>query len=135
MAETVPVGQFEQLVLSAVVFLDEAAYGVTIHDKVREIANKDVNMGALYVTLDRLEKKGLLKSSFSDPTPQRGGRPKRLYQLEPAGEAALKESLDASMRAFNAAIEVMQKQIREAKTRYKVQAKLEEKAKSRTKAK
>jgi PadR family transcriptional regulator PadR len=86
-------GQFEQLVLTAVLTLRADAYGVSIHAKVTELAEpKAVSLGAIYVTLDRLEDKGLIASWLSDPTPERGGRAKRCYKLEAAGERALQES-------------------------------------------
>lgn len=100
MTEQMIVGHFEQLVLSAVLALGDDAYGVSIYERVRAMGRRDVNLGSLYVTLERLERKGLLKSWFSDPTPERGGRRKRFYRLEPAGEVALNESLEASKRAY-----------------------------------
>ena len=92
-------GQFEQLVLTAVVTLGEDAYGVTIHKSVEDLsAAKTVTLGAIYVTLDRLEDKGYVSSWLSDPTAERGGRAKRCYRLEAAGERALKESLATARR-------------------------------------
>ena len=71
-------GQFEQLVLTAILSLRDDAYGVTIHQKTQELAGaKAVSLGAVYVTLDRLEDKGMVASWLSDPTPERGGRAKR----------------------------------------------------------
>ena len=92
-------GQFEQLVLTAVVTLGENAYGVTIHKRVQDLAwSKAVTLGAIYVTLDRLEDKGYVSSWFSEPTAARGGRAKRCYRLEAPGERALKESLATARR-------------------------------------
>jgi PadR family transcriptional regulator PadR len=86
-------GQFEQLVLTAILALSDNAYGVTIHKNVSDLtAPKRVSLGAVYATLDRLEDKGLVASWLSDPTPERGGRSKRHYRLEAAGERALRES-------------------------------------------
>src|SRR5580693_9159945 len=93
MAKPDALGQFEQLVMTAILTLRDEAYGVTIHAKVEELARpKGVSLGAVYVTLDRLEDKGLVASWLSDPTPERGGRAKRCYQLEALGERALQES-------------------------------------------
>jgi len=93
MADPVSLGQFEQLVLTAILTLGENAYGVTIHGKVEELARpKRAVLGAVYATLDRLEDKGLIASWFSDPTPERGGRSKRHYRLEDSGKRALQES-------------------------------------------
>jgi PadR family transcriptional regulator PadR len=95
-------GQFEQLVLTAILTLRDDAYGVTIHSKVRELAHpKPVSLGAVYVTLDRLEDKGLVVSWLSDPTPERGGRAKRCYRLEALGERALEESAVTAKRIWD----------------------------------
>jgi PadR family transcriptional regulator, regulatory protein PadR len=79
--------------MTAILALQEHAYSVTIHEKVEMLMSpKTVVLGAVYATLDRLEDKGLIASWLSDPTPERGGRSKRHYRLEPAGEAALREA-------------------------------------------
>ena len=110
MARPDSLGQFEQLVLTAVLSLREDAYGVSIHNKVQElVGSKTVALGAIYVTLDRLEDKGLVKSWLSDPTPERGGRAKRCYQLEALGERALQESAVTAKRVWDALTEVLGK--------------------------
>src|ERR1700721_4266446 len=87
------VGQFEQLVMTAILALRDDAYGVSIHSKVEDLAKpKAVSLGAVYVTLDRLEDKGYLASWLSDTTPERGGRAKRFYRLEALGEGGPRES-------------------------------------------
>jgi PadR family transcriptional regulator PadR len=92
-------GQFEQLVLTAIASLADNAYGITIHDKVQELSRpKSVTLGAIYVTLDRMEDKGFLSSLLSDPTPERGGRSKRFYRLEKAGVRILRESAVVAQR-------------------------------------
>jgi len=99
MTDTANIGQFEQIVLTAVVTLGEKAYGVTVHAAVKELsAPKPVSLGAVYATLDRLEDKKLIRSWLSDPTPERGGRSKRHYQLVPAGERALRDSIRTARR-------------------------------------
>jgi PadR family transcriptional regulator PadR len=99
MGRPLSLGQFEQFVLTAVLSLGRDAYGVTIHAKVgRLAAPKAVSLGAVYVTLDRLDGKGLISSEMSEPTAARGGRAKRCYRVEPAGERALEEALEASRR-------------------------------------
>jgi len=99
MAKTASIGQFEQLVLTAVLGLREEAYGVSIHSKVAELAApKKVSLGAVYVTLDRLEDKGFVTSWLSDPTPERGGRAKRCYRLQALGERVLRESAESVHR-------------------------------------
>ena len=104
-------GQFEQLVLAAILALSDDAYGVTIHSKVQELARpKAVSLGAVYVTLDRLEDKGLVASWMSDPTPERGGRAKRCYRVEALGERALQESAVTAKRIWDAIAEVFGKE-------------------------
>ena len=94
------IGQFEQFVMTAVLARGESAYGVTIHAKVEELVHpRSVSLGAVYATLDRLEDKGLMRSHLSNPTPERGGRSKRLYHLESAGERALHEAALSAKRA------------------------------------
>jgi DNA-binding PadR family transcriptional regulator len=107
MAKADSLGQFEQLVLTAILTLHEDAYGVTIHSKVEELTRpKAVALGAVYVTLDRLEDKGLVQSWLSDPTPERGGRAKRYYRLEALGERALEESAVTAKRIWDGIVEV-----------------------------
>lgn len=92
-------GHFEQLVLTSILTLGDDAYGVTIQKKVNELASsKAVALGAIYVTLDRLEDKGFVSSWLSEPTAARGGRAKRCYRLQALGERALKESLATGRR-------------------------------------
>jgi PadR family transcriptional regulator PadR len=102
--ETAPsIGQFEQLVMTAILSCGENAYGVTIHAAVEKLsAPKSVALGAVYATLDRLEEKGLISSWLSDPTPERGGRSKRYFRLEPDGERALRESALTARRICEA---------------------------------
>jgi PadR family transcriptional regulator, regulatory protein PadR len=85
MAGIQPLGEFEQVVLLAILRLGEGAYGVTIRTEIMECTGRDPAPGALYTTLDRLEEKGLLTSRFGDPTPQRGGRAKRYFTVSADG--------------------------------------------------
>lgn len=95
-------GQFEQLVLTAILALRENAYGVTIHTKAAELARpRTVSLGAIYITLDRLEDKGLVSSWLSDPMPERGGRARRCYRLEAAGERALQAAAITAKRMWD----------------------------------
>jgi DNA-binding PadR family transcriptional regulator len=107
MAKPDSLGQFEQLVLTAILTLRDDAYGVTIHSKVQELARpKAISLGAVYVTLDRLEDKGLIASWLSDPTPARGGRAKRCYRVEALGERVLKESAVTAKRIWDTIADV-----------------------------
>jgi DNA-binding PadR family transcriptional regulator len=100
-------GQFEQIILTAILSLRDKAYGVTIHEKAVQLAApKKISLGAVYVTLDRLEDKGLISSRLSDPTPERGGRSKRLYHLEALGERALEESAATAKRVWETVAEL-----------------------------
>ena len=92
MADLPIIGEFEQVVLLAVLQTRDDAYGVTIHEELQRHTDRAVARGAVYMTLDRLEKKGLLTSSLSAPTSERGGRSKRCYALTRTAIAALKAS-------------------------------------------
>lgn len=101
------IGQFEQIVMTAILRCRDDAYGITIHETVEELSSpKAVALGAVYATLDRLEDKGLVSSWLSDPTPERGGRSKRHYRLEPDGQRALRESVIAARRICDAVEDV-----------------------------
>src|SRR5471032_1780830 len=84
MADT-PLGEFEQVVLLAILRLGENAYGVTICEEIAAKTDRDPSPGALYTTLARMEEKGLVKSRLGDPTPDRGGRAKRFVKLTAGG--------------------------------------------------
>jgi len=81
----------EEMLLLAVWRLQGDAYGVTIRDQLRTVSGKTWSFGALFVSLDRLVRKGHLESYFSDPRPVPGGRRRRMYRLRPSGRRALCE--------------------------------------------
>jgi len=85
-------GEFEKLVLLALLQLQGESYGAEILDEIEDRTGRTASSGALYVALRRMEKKGLLSSRFGDPTPERGGRAKRFFKVEPEGVRLLKES-------------------------------------------
>ena len=91
-------GEFEYLMLTAVARLGEGAYGVAIREEIEAATGRPSSLGALYTTLDRLETKGLITTSMGDPTPQRGGRPKRMVRITPKGEQAAAAFYEAVMR-------------------------------------
>lgn len=93
-----PLGEFELVVLLAVLQLGDSAYGVPVRDEIVHRTSRDVARGAVYVTLDRLTRKGYLRSRLADSTPERGGRPKRYFELTARGNKALRESLAALER-------------------------------------
>ncbi len=87
-------GEFEHLLLLAVLRLGDGAYGVTMRREIEEQTGRPVSLGAIYPTMDRLEKKGLVSSSMSEPTKERGGRSRRYFEIEPAGLEALTTARD-----------------------------------------
>lgn len=87
MAHTI--GDFEQLILLALIRLGSDAYGVTVRGEIEARTGRAISPGALYTALARLEKRGLVSSRLGDSTPERGGKRKRLYTVQPAGERAL----------------------------------------------
>lgn len=85
-------GEFEELVLLAIGGLNYEAYTVSIQQILEVHTNRSVSMGAIYTSLERLSKKGFLSSKMSEPTAERGGKSKRIYQVTYAGESALHEA-------------------------------------------
>ena len=88
-------GEFEQLVLFAVLSLEPDGYGATIRQQIEERTGRNVSAGAVYTTLERLETRGLVTSAWGAPTAERGGKRKRHYRLRPAGREALARSWQA----------------------------------------
>ncbi len=85
-------GSVEQLVLLAILHLKEDAYGVAIVDEIESRTGRRLSRAAVYIALRRLDGKKLVRSSMADPTPERGGRAKRYYRVEPRGLEQLAES-------------------------------------------
>lgn len=85
-------GEFEQIVLLALARCADDAYSVSVHEEILRRTGRDVSIPAVYVTLDRLEKKGLARSWKGEPTPEPGGRAKRYFELTDEGRTALEES-------------------------------------------
>lgn len=84
-------GELEELVLLAILKIGSDAYGVPISEVLEE-ADRKISVGALYATLDRLERKGFVRSWEGEPTPQRGGKAKRFFKVDGAGISALKRT-------------------------------------------
>jgi DNA-binding PadR family transcriptional regulator len=82
-------GEFEHLILLAILRLSDSAYGMSVRREIADRTGRDVSIGAVYATLDRLAAKGLVTSAMSDPTPERGGRAKRSFRLTGAGIEAV----------------------------------------------
>jgi DNA-binding PadR family transcriptional regulator len=101
--EPLALGEFEQVVLLAVLCARQdpgEAYGITVHAAIEQRTGRRVARGAVYMTLDRLEKKGLLTSSLAPPTDERGGRSRRCYTVAEPALAALRASRHALMRLW-----------------------------------
>ena len=92
------IGEFEYLVLSATVRLRESAYGASIRREIEAATDRRCSIGALYTTLDRLQTKGLVRTWMGEPTPERGGRPKRLVRVTTRGIRAARDFYDAVQR-------------------------------------
>ena len=88
-------GEFEQMILLSLVRLGDDAYGVTIKEEIEQQTGREIFVGAVYTALSRLQKQGHVSSRLGEPTAKRGGRRKKFYALEAAGEAALSRTLEA----------------------------------------
>ena len=82
-------GEFEQILLLAILRLEQTAYGVSIRQEILRCTHREISPGALYTTLDRLEKKGMLAGKNGAPLPERGGRSRRFYTVTDEGRKTL----------------------------------------------
>jgi DNA-binding PadR family transcriptional regulator len=93
-------GEFEQLVLLAILHLRKEAYGIPIAEEIRRRAGREVSRAAVYITLRRLEEKGLVSSWIGEPTAERGGKGRRYVKVAASGLQALRESRLVSDRMW-----------------------------------
>ncbi len=93
-------GEFEQIVLLAILHLEANAYGTTIRREIETRAGRPVSIGAAYATLDRLVEKGYLRAREEAGGPERGGRLRRFFTVTPSGVAALQEARDLQTRMW-----------------------------------
>ena len=100
MAKGENLGEFEQIALLALMRLRANAYGASIRQEIAERTGRDVSIGAVYTTLERMERKGFVSSARGEPTPERGGRAKRYYKIEAPGEHALQKSRETMDRMW-----------------------------------
>jgi PadR family transcriptional regulator, regulatory protein PadR len=98
------ISNFEYMVLASAARLGDDAYGALVMKEIAEATGKSCSVGALYTTLDRLEEKGLITTSMGDPTPVRGGRPKRLIQVTAKGRREGTTFYRIVMRVSNGAL-------------------------------
>jgi PadR family transcriptional regulator PadR len=91
-------GEFEQAVLLAILHLGDDAYGMEVRTLIEERTGRDVSIGAVYTTLERLSRKGYVSSRVGEPTAERGGRAKKFYAVEPAGFEALRNAQEFMSR-------------------------------------
>jgi PadR family transcriptional regulator PadR len=101
-------GEFEQMVLLAVLRLQDGAYGLSIRKELEAKTGRKVSHGASYVTLDRMEAKGLLDSTLGEPAKGRGGRAKRYFRVTPEGLQALRASRTALQSLWSGLEEVLE---------------------------
>jgi PadR family transcriptional regulator, regulatory protein PadR len=92
------IGEFEELVLLAILNQGDKAYGVTIREALEDATSRSISIGSLYTTLSRLEEKGLVESWAGEPTAMRGGRSKRHYRINGAARMLLREVQHARQR-------------------------------------
>jgi PadR family transcriptional regulator PadR len=92
---SVTLGEFEQLILLALMRLGPDAYGATVRREIEEHAGREVSISAVYTTLERLEQKGLVRSRIGEPTPARGGRRRRHFEMLPLGARSLRDAYRA----------------------------------------
>ena len=88
-------GEFEQLVLLALLRLNNDAYGMEVREEIEKRTGREISYGAVYTTLDRLEQKGYVAHRLGDATPERGGRAKKYFCALPEGQKALRETQQA----------------------------------------
>jgi DNA-binding PadR family transcriptional regulator len=91
-------GEFEELLLLAIINLGNETYGVPIAETIEKATGKRVSTGALYTALSRLEEKGFVRSWMGEATKERGGRAKKYFAVEGAGELALRQSEQARLK-------------------------------------
>ncbi|MCP3981424.1 MAG: PadR family transcriptional regulator [bacterium] len=91
-------GEFEILVMMGLLRLGDDAYGMRVLEEIENEGGRTVSIGAVYATLSRLEQKGLVRSRLTEPTAERGGRAKRVFDVSASGRRALSRSLESLTR-------------------------------------
>ena len=101
-------GEFEHIVVLALLRLGDRAYGVTVRQEIEMRTRREASIGAIYATLDRLEVKGYVKSHLGDPTPERGGRSKRFFRVSAKGVAAVNRTHRA-LQSMTAGLDLVER--------------------------
>jgi PadR family transcriptional regulator len=96
-------GSLEHIILLALLRRDGTAHGMVIRREIEERTGRDISIGAVYATLERLEAKGYVSSFTGEPTHERGGRAKRIFRVEAAGKRALQVS-EQTIRSLSAGL-------------------------------
>jgi PadR family transcriptional regulator PadR len=96
-------GSLEHIILLALVRLEDGGHGMIVRREIEERTGRNISIGAVYATLERLEAKGYVSSFTGKPTPERGGRAKRLFRVEAAGKRALQIS-EQTIRSMTAGL-------------------------------
>ena len=94
-------GEFEELVLLVVAMLESDAYGVKITHEIIQQTNRSVRLNQVHASLDRLEEKGMIISKMGEPTPERGGRRKRIFTITAFGQQTLTEMKEVHVHLWN----------------------------------
>lgn len=95
------IGEFELMVMLVLLRLGDSAYGVPISQEIEKQSGREVVLGSVYATLERLEKKGLVSSHLGEPTPERGGRAKRYFRVTRKGLRAVRKTQQAFIRLWS----------------------------------
>jgi PadR family transcriptional regulator PadR len=101
MGTRIHIGDFELVVMLVLLRLGDGAYGVPISREVEQRCGREVALGSVYATLDRLQEKGLVSSQLGEPTPERGGRAKRYFRLTRKGLREVRETKNALVRLWS----------------------------------
>jgi len=91
-------GEFEHIILLALLRLGDRAYGVTVRQEIQSRISREVSIGAVYATLERLQTKSYVTSSWGEPTAERGGRAKRFFRITATGVIAVNQTQQALQR-------------------------------------
>ena len=100
-------GEFEQMILLAILRLGDDAYGARLMEELRSTVGRRASRGSVYVTLDRIEEKGWIESALSEPRAERGGRPRRVVHITPNGMEQLRRSREALMALWDGVEEAL----------------------------